>query len=71
MPREFGRTAGGVHASPESTGRMPLVDVDALLVAAARALRPVLGPASLVAAAGLPGSDRSTVLGARVRTDSD
>jgi hypothetical protein len=50
---------------------MPLVDVDALLVAAARALRPMLGPASLVAAAGLPGSDRSTVLRARVRTDSD
>jgi hypothetical protein len=43
------------------------VDADALLAAAARALRPVLGPVSLVPTAELPGSDRSRVVRASVR----
>ncbi len=47
---------------------MPGVDADALLAAAALALRPVLGPVSLVPAGELPGSDRSSVMRARART---
>jgi hypothetical protein len=45
------------------------MDVDALLTAAGHALEPVFGPVQLVAGAGLGGSDRSSVLRARVRMD--
>src|SRR4051812_17995450 len=45
------------------------MDVDALLAAAGRALEPVFGPVQLVAGAALGGSDRSSVVRARVRTD--
>ena len=45
------------------------MDTDALLAAAERALEPLLGPVRLVAGAALGGSDRSSVLRARVLTD--
>jgi hypothetical protein len=45
--------------------------VQALLAAATEALRPVLGPLSLTAEGELPGSDRSEVVRARVRTATE
>jgi hypothetical protein len=47
------------------------MEADALLAAAGRALEPVLGPVRVVAGAGLSGSDRSSVLRARVLTGGE
>jgi hypothetical protein len=50
---------------------MRRVDDDALLAAADAVLRPLLGTVSLAAEGELPGSDRSSVVRARVRTGTD